>query len=48
MVGLIQVGDAPAALDPAEVEKLPTRPEDRLLDLIALAEDSKGEAAATQ
>jgi pseudoazurin len=37
MVGLIQVGDAPAALDQAEVEKLPQRPEDRLLELIAQA-----------
>ena len=37
MVGLIQVGDAPVALDEAEVEKLPQRAEDRLLELIAEA-----------
>lgn len=37
MVGLIQVGDAPAALDEAEVAKLPQRAEDRLLELIAEA-----------
>ena len=37
MVGLIQVGDAPAALDQAAVEKLPQRPEDRLTELLAEA-----------
>jgi pseudoazurin len=37
MVGLIQVGDAPAALDQAAVEKLPPRSEDRLMELIAEA-----------
>ena len=46
MVGLIQVGEAPAALDPAEVEKLPGKAEDRLLELIAEAEG--GEAPAAQ
>lgn len=40
MVGLIQVGDAPTALDPAEVEKLPTRAEERLNELLAEAEGS--------
>jgi pseudoazurin len=37
MVGLIQVGDAPAALDQAQVEKLPQRSEDRLMELMAAA-----------
>lgn len=37
MVGLIQVGDAPAALDQAEVDKLPKRAADRLNELIAEA-----------
>src|SRR5690606_6491886 len=48
MVGLIQVGDAPAALDPAEVEKLPQRAEDRLLELIALAAEGGDAPAAAQ
>ena len=48
MVGLIQVGDAPAELDPAEVEKLPQRGEDRLLELIALAAEGGDAPAAAQ
>jgi pseudoazurin len=44
MVGLIQVGEAPAALDPAEVAKLPQRAEDRLLEFVAAA----GAAPAAQ
>jgi len=39
MVGLIQVGDAPAALDQAEVEKLPPRSEERMLELMAEADE---------
>jgi pseudoazurin len=37
MVGLIQVGEAPVALDQAEVDKLPRRAADRLTELIAEA-----------
>lgn len=48
MVGLIQVGDAPAELDPAEVEKLPQRAEDRLLELIASAAEGGDAPAAAQ
>ncbi len=40
MVGLIQVGDAPAEIDPALIEKLPTRPEDRLNELLASAAET--------
>lgn len=40
MVGLIQVGDAADTLDQTEVEKLPQRPEDRLIELIDEAETS--------
>jgi pseudoazurin len=43
MVGLIQVGDAPAPLDQTEVEKLPQRPEDRLLELITQASAPAGQ-----
>src|SRR5690606_9362855 len=42
MVGLIQVGDAPSALDQAEVDKLPRRAADRLNELIAEAAESGG------
>jgi pseudoazurin len=45
MIGLIQVGDAPPALDQAEVEKLPKRPEDRLIELLAQAGEGGGAAA---
>lgn len=48
MVGLIQVGDAPTELDPAEVEKLPQRAENRLLELIALATEGGDAPAAAQ
>lgn len=48
MVGLIQVGDAPNELDQAEVEKLPQRAEDRLLELIALAAEGGEAPAAAQ
>ncbi|WP_108398989.1 pseudoazurin [Devosia submarina] len=48
MVGLIQVGDAPAEPDPAEVEKLPQRAEDRLLELIALAAEGGDAPVAPQ
>jgi pseudoazurin len=40
MVGLIQVGEAPAEIDPARIEKLPTRPEDRLNELLASAAET--------
>ena len=46
MVGVIQVGDAPTALDEAEVEKLPQRAEDRLIELIAAAAGDAGATAA--
>lgn len=42
MVGLIQVGDEPAALDQTEVEKLPQRAEDHLIELIAEATEGAG------
>ena len=45
MVGLIQVGDAPPALDQAEVDKLPGRAADRMAELIAEAA-AGGEAEA--
>lgn len=48
MVGLIQVGDAPAELDPASVEKLPQRAEDRLIELLTEAAAGTAAEAATQ
>ncbi|WP_108398584.1 pseudoazurin [Devosia submarina] len=49
MVGLIQVGDSSVEIDPALIEKLPTRPEDRLKELLAeaAATDAGTEAAAS-
>lgn len=43
MVGLIQVGDAPAQLNQADVESLPLRAEKRLVDLLAEAEAASGQ-----
>lgn len=46
MIGLIQVGDAPAALDTAQVEKLPKRAADRLTELTAEAEEAGADATS--
>lgn len=44
MVGLIQVGDAPAELDMAQVDKLPKRAAERLTELIAEADAAGADA----
>ncbi|HTN63637.1 MAG TPA: pseudoazurin [Devosia sp.] len=46
MIGLIQVGDAPAALDPAQVKKLPKRAADRLTELTAEAGEAGADATS--
>lgn len=48
MIGLIQVGNGTAALDQAEVEKLPKRAEDRLLELLAQAADGVSKTTPAQ